>query len=241
MCAFVSAAENVPPPHKLADVGESEKRAGGEGGLPRLPPGRHGLPREFVIKNQRDRIAAGMIQAIAGRGYHDTTVTDIAAAAGLSRRTFYGFYKSKEDCFAATYEQVADFLFAAMAEAGEAERGWPARVRAQLETMLEIFAANPDLVRFALIAPPEAGGEIAAAYRDLLQRLLAMLVAERPKSARRPSEGAEHGLVGGLAALVVDQVRAGEGEELPVLLPDLVELVLTPYLGRERAVKEARA
>jgi AcrR family transcriptional regulator len=232
--------EDAASPLKLPGVGESEKRAGGKGGLPKLPPGRHGLPREFVVKNQRDRIAAGMIQAVVERGYHDTTVADIAAAAGLSRRTFYGFYKSKEVCFAATYQQVADFLFEAMAEAGAGERGWPARVRAQLGAMLEVFAANPDLVGFTLIAPPEAGGEIAAGYRSLLERLVAALVAGRPKSARRPSEGAEHGLVGGLAALVVDQVRAGEGSELPQLLPDLVELVLTPYLGRERAVAEAR-
>lgn len=221
-------------------MGESENRSDGEAGLPRLPPGRHGLPREFVVKNQRDRIAAGLIRAVAERGYHETAVTDIAAAAGLSRRTFYSFYKSKEDCFAATYEQVADFLFAAMAEAGARERGWPAAVRAELATMLEVYAANPDLVRFTLIAPPEAGGAIAASYRALLEQLLTTIAAGRPKSARRPSAGAEHGLVGGLAALIVDKVRAGEGKQLPELLPDLLELVLTPYLGRERAVKEAR-
>jgi hypothetical protein len=34
-------------------------------------------------------------------------------------------------------------------------------------------------------------------------------------------------------------VNAGEGERLVDLLPDLLELVLTPYIGRERAVEEA--
>jgi len=32
-------------------------------GLARLPPGRHGLSREFVTRNQRDRLTAGMIAA----------------------------------------------------------------------------------------------------------------------------------------------------------------------------------
>jgi AcrR family transcriptional regulator len=221
-------------------VNEPERPSPEEGGLPRLPPGRHGLPREFVVKNQRDRLAAGMIQVVAEQGFHETTVTEIAAAAGVSRRTFYGFYKSKRDCFFATHGIVADFLFATMAEAGAGERGWAARVRAELAVLLEVLAANPDLVRFTLVAPPAAGGEITAAYREFLERLLALLGEGRPKSARRPSEAAEHGVVGGLAALLVDKVKAGEGTSLPELLPDLVALVLTPYLGRERALAEAR-
>lgn len=225
--------------HKLARVAESEKHQD-PAGLPRLPPGRHGLPRAFVVKNQRDRIAAGMIAAVAESGYRDTTVTEVAAAAGLSRRTFYGFYKSKEDCFFATFDLVAEFIFSALGEAGEGQRGWPARVRAELDALLEIFAANPDLVRFTLIAPPAAGGEIAAAQRVLLERLLTTLGEGRPKGARKPSTGAEHGLIGGLAALIVDKVKAEQGERLPELLADLVELVLTPYLGRDRALAEAR-
>lgn len=229
-------------------MSESEKPAApagalgdGEPALPRLPPGRHGLPRSFVVKNQRDRIAAGIIAAVAERGYHETTVTAIAAAAGVGRRTFYAYFASKEACFYDAYEIVSDFLFTAMAEAGEGRRGWPATVRAELAALLALFAANPDLLRFTLIAPPAAGGELATAYRGFLERLLAALAEGRPKNARRPSDAAEHGLIGGLAALLVDKVKAGEGKQLPELLPDLTELVLTPYLGRERAIAAARA
>jgi AcrR family transcriptional regulator len=222
-------------------VSESDKPAGGAGeGLPRLPPGRHGLPRSFVVKNQRDRLVAGIIQVVAERGYHPATISQIAAAAGVGRRTFYSFFATKQDAFLASYELVSDFLFASMVEAGEGKRGWPARVRAELEALLEVFAANPDLVRFALIAPPAAGGEIAVAYRGFLERLLEVLGERRPKSVRRPTEAAEHGLIGGLAALLVDKVKAGEGERLSELAPDILELVLTPYLGRQRALAEAR-
>ncbi len=37
------------------------------------------------------------------------------------------------------------------------------------------------------------------------------------------------------------KVEAGEGESLPDLLPDLVELTLAPFLGRAEAVRVARA
>jgi AcrR family transcriptional regulator len=236
-----SDADLTAKPHKLPGVSKPEHPSGdGKAGLPRLPPGRHGLPREFVVKNQRDRLAAGVIQVIAEHGYHEATITQIAAAAGVSRRTFYSYFKTKQESFFDTYQLVSDFLFTAMAEAGETERKWPARVRAELGVLLEALAANPNLVRFTLVAPPAAGGEIAAKHRGFLERLLALLGEGRPKNTRRPSEAAEHGLIGGLAALVVDKVKAGEGERLPELLSDLLELVLTPYLGRERAVAEAR-
>jgi AcrR family transcriptional regulator len=211
-------------------------------GLARLPPGRHGLSREFVAKNQRDRLTAGMIAAVAEHGFHEATITQIAAAAGVSRRTFYGYFASKEECFFDTFGQVAEHLEGAMAGAGEDEAEWPARVRAQLSAMLETFAANPDLARFALIAPPNAGGEIAARYRELLDRLFAILTEGKPPppEAGEPSKAVADGLLGGIVALVVRKVKAGEGEQLTELTPSLLELFLTPYYGQEQAVRLAR-
>jgi len=48
-------------------------------------------------------------------------------------------------------------------------------------------------------------------------------------------------MAGGLAALIVTKVNAGEGERLAELLPELVELVLTPYVGHARAAEQAWA
>ncbi len=208
-------------------------------GLARLPPGRHGLSREFVVKNQRDRLTAGMIAAVAEHGFHEATISQIAAAAGVSRRTFYGYFSSKEECFFDTFGQVAEHLEGTMASAGESEADWPAKLGAQLTALLEIFAANPDLARFLLIAPPSAGGELAARYRDLLDRLFAILVEGKPPppETEEPSRAVTDGLLGGIVALIVRKVKAGEGEELAELTPDLLGLFLAPYYGREEAVR----
>src|SRR5690349_12800776 len=113
------------------------KRAGGkgaDGNLPRLPPGRHGLAREFVVENQRQRIAAGMIQVVVADGYSAATVSSVIAAAGDSRRTFYNYYRDKQDAFFDVYRQVTEFICEAMAAAGAAQKGgWAVRVRAELE------------------------------------------------------------------------------------------------------------
>jgi AcrR family transcriptional regulator len=225
---------------RMAERDEGEN--GGSSRLPRLPSGRHGLSREFVSRNQRDRIAAGMIATVAKHGYHDATITQIAAAAGVSRRTFYTYYSSKEECFFATYDMITRHLRETVDEASRGKAEWPDLVRARLSATLEFFAANPDLARFCLIAPTRAGEEIAGRYQRAANNALAQLTEGKPPepAAKEPSRAVQLSLLGGMAALVVGRVEAGEGERLPELLPDLLELTLAPYLGHEEAVRHAR-
>ena len=210
-------------------------------GLPRLPPGRHGLPRDFVVQNQRDRLAAGIIAAVSEFGYHETTITQIAAAAGVSRRTFYGYFNSKEACYLATFDQIADHLCVAAREAAAAQDEWPARVAAKFAAALEVFSTNPQLARFALAAPPRAGGELTAHYRRALDAALAELTDGLPggAEAQGPSPAVQQSLIGGAVALIVQKLEAGEGERIRDLLPDMVELFLAPFIGRAAAVTVA--
>ena len=210
-------------------------------GLPRLPPGRHGLPRDFVVQNQRDRLAAGIIAAVSEFGYHETTITQIAAAAGVSRRTFYSYFDSKEECFFATFDQITDHLCAAARDAAAGEDEWPAQVAAKIAAALEVFSANPQLARFALAAPPRAGGEVIAYYRRALDGALAGLTDGLPGGeAQRPSPAVQQSLIGGAVALIVQKLEAGEGERIRDLHPDLVELFLAPFVGRAAAAEVAR-
>lgn len=212
-------------------------------GLPRLPPGRHGLARDFVVKNQRDRLTAAIIAVVAEQGYREATVTQICAAAGVSRRTFYSYFSSKEECFLRAFDLIGEHLSEAMGEAGSEGEDWPSRVRERLSALLANFAANPDLARFTLIAPLRAGEGIAGQHRFALERVLRALTEDRPDGdgIRRPSESIEQAVVGGMMALIAREVERGEGNRLGDLLPDLVELFLTPYLGRDKAVRAAQA
>ena len=72
--------------------------------LSRLPPGRHGLPRDFVVHNQRERLIAGLAEAVAEKGYGGTTIADITRHAAVSRRTFYEHFDGKDECFVAAFD-----------------------------------------------------------------------------------------------------------------------------------------
>lgn len=218
------------------------KAAATAGAAPRLPAGRHGLPREFIEQNQRERIITAMVDTVAEKGYNATTVADITKAASVSRRTFYEHFADKEACFMAAYEMVADHIRASMRAAAQAFGEWPQQVRAALATMLRFLAAEPELARLCMVEPVAAGGEIAARYRATMQDFVTILKAGRPAhGGERPlPEATEETLVGGIVSLIVREISAGRTEDLEKLLPDLVELILAPYLGVEDAERLAR-
>lgn len=209
---------------------------------PRLPAGRHGLPREFIAQNQRERIVTALVDTVAERGYNATTVAHITKAASVSRRTFYEHFADKEACFLAAYEMVSDHIRASMQAAAESFEDWPQKVRAALATMLRFLAGEPELARICMIEPVAAGGEIAARHRASMQGFVEILKAGRPEhSGERPlPEATEETLVGGILSLIVREITAGRTEQLENLLPDLVELTLAPYVGAEEAERLAR-
>jgi AcrR family transcriptional regulator len=207
-------------------------------GKDRLPPGRHGLPRVFVAENQRERLLNGVVEAVAEHGYNTTTIAAIAAAAKISRRTFYEYFEGKEDCFAVAYEMIEAHVLESMLAAPGAAEPWPDRVRARLAALLDVLARDAAVARCFLIEPLAAGGEVAARYREAMQ-LLAGALRPEPPPTELNMEVRDQALIGGIATLIVRRLNTTGAQRLPDLLPDLTELALAPYVGREEAKRQA--
>jgi AcrR family transcriptional regulator len=204
----------------------------------RLPPGRHGLPRAVVAENQRERLLDGVVAAVAEHGYNATTISRITAAAKISRRTFYEYFEGKEDCFLAAYEMIEAHVLDSMLAAPGVGEAWPDRVRVRLAALLDVLSRDAAVSRCFLVEPLAAGGEVAARYREAMQ-LLASALRPEPPPADLDMEVRDQALVGGIATLIVRRLNSGGADGLPTLLPDLTELALAPYVGREEAKRLA--
>jgi AcrR family transcriptional regulator len=213
--------------------------------LARLPPGRHGLPREFVTHNQRERLIAGIAEAIAENGYSGTTIAHITRAAAVSRRTFYEHFASKDECFVAAYDTVMKELQERVTDAFEQTDDWPQAIKAGISAMLEFLASEPNLARLCMVEALVAGPAVVERYDAAIQSFVPYFREGRegrPKEVLdRLSATTEEALVGGMVSLISRRIIAGKAEELEDLLPDLVEFTLTPYLGSAEAAEIAKS
>lgn len=208
--------------------------------LARLPAGRHGLPHEFVVHNQRERLIAGLAIAVAEHGFAATTISNITKAAVVSRRTFYEHFESKEDCFLTAYDVVLEQIRERVLAAAEVEEGWAEKVRAGIAALLRFFAAEPELARLGMVESFSAGPQIAERHRQAIESFIPLLRLGRVgllegDDADALPETTEDAIVGGMALLIARRVITGQAERLEELLADLVLFALTPYLGGEAA------
>ena len=188
--------------------------------LPRLSPGRHGMPADIVRAHQRLRLLSAAAAALAEQGYGRLTAARVTELAGVSSRTFYQHFEDLWACVLAAYEEGAARLCAAIERTGEAEAGVAAAI--------EFLAVEPDVARLLSAEPPPQIAALAGARRELVERLGAMLrraLAERDGAT--PLPGLERRLVGAALAIVSTRAATGDPQRLRDLEPELTELLLT--------------
>lgn len=110
-------------------------------------------------RKEQTRVALGdaAVRLFVDQGFDRTTVEDIAAAAGVSRRTFFRYFPTKEAAFFATHDdRFADFV--ALVARGQQRWGvWGACREAFLEVAkrYEADRARSIAWRQVLTATPE--------------------------------------------------------------------------------------
>ncbi|HEY1277303.1 MAG TPA: TetR/AcrR family transcriptional regulator [Thermoleophilaceae bacterium] len=208
-----------------------------------LPPGPHGLSRSFVARNQRERILAAVADATSEAGYGSTSVEDVIARAGVSRRTFYDLFDNKLDAFLAAYDEVVRRLLKGVREADADQTDFAARVTAGLGAFLDSLSASPAFARMCIVEVLAAGPEAVrrrndamAAFRSIIEEEADRLLDRKPHSPV-----AVEMLVGGIYETVYSRIADGRTTDLGDLLPELVYAAVLPHLGEDAAVAARRS
>lgn len=207
--------------------------------MDRLPRGRHGLSPEFVARNQRERLIAGLEQALYEVGYQKTTVALIGQRAAVSKSDFYKHFESKDDCFIAAYDAAVERIRSHVVDGCDAaaSESWPLRVGAALDALLRLFASEPALASIVLVEGLRAGRGVYDRYQGGIESFVGYLregAPELPGGGQVP-EATGEAVVGGVASMLGRRILAGEAEQLDQLFPEILEFVLSAYLGVEEA------
>jgi AcrR family transcriptional regulator len=169
-------------------------------------------------------VAAIAVGLFLDRGFEETTVDDICAAAEISRSTFFRYFPSKEDALFGRSADAGRTLLAALAARPIDEKPWTALRHAFAPRLAEIAQAGEyarRLTRLIVTTPA-----LAARHRDKNAIWLELL---RPEVARRigadPDDGSDprtdaiiSAALGCLDAALTAWTSNDQTRELPELL-----------------------
>lgn len=203
------------------------------GHLDRVPPGHDPFRVELMSRDQRGRMLAATAEAVARRGYRETTVEQIVKGAGVSRATFYEHFANREECLLAVFDEGVARLQERARSAAQGQADWQSQVTAGLAAILDFIAEEPALARTCIVETMSAGPRALERYEAALQSATPFLEAGRELA----EDGGdlpvtlEDSIVGGIVWMVHQRLITDEVSSIPGLLPTMLEFALTPYLG----------
>jgi AcrR family transcriptional regulator len=201
------------------------------------------VTRTNAHADQRRRILRAVAELVAERGYNNLTVELIVKRAHVSYKTFYKHFSGTEESFLALFDRAFESAERTIRERLDAEAGdWPEQVAVALRTWIELILADPNLARAVIVEAPTVGPGIGERYDRAIKAFAELFSAGRrlnPRGAELPPT-IEEILAGSIFWSAYQRLIVGEEERLPDLLPELLELVLAAYLGRDEAARIAR-
>lgn len=208
----------------------------------RLPSGQHDLSRSYVQGSQRDRLLDAVAE-LAAEDFARLSIPAIAKRAGISYATFYEMFATKQEAFLAAVATAAEHWLALSDRAYRAQDRWPAGIAAGIHVLLAAIAAEPAYAGCALVELASAGPQALSVQEQITRTYTAYL---RPgyklaaHSRRHVPQVAGEAIAGGIWQLIHREVAAGRAQQLPLLAPAAIFLVLTPFLGAGEATRVAR-
>lgn len=193
-----------------------------------------------MTESQRSRIHQAMIEVVSERGYPETRVVDVIGVAGVSRKTFYELFDSKEDCFLAAYDVLLGNLLSEATSGYESRprARWAEKVGLALQALLGHLAAHPAEAHFAIVEVLAAGPKALARRDAALRQFTGFIEAGRAETSVELPGITSLAVAGGVNELLYSEILHGAAARLPSRLPDLVFWIALPFLGAEGAAAE---
>ncbi|HXF30173.1 MAG TPA: TetR/AcrR family transcriptional regulator [Solirubrobacterales bacterium] len=197
---------------------------------------------EQVAANQRARLEAAMIEAVARHGYAAVTLRELVGLAGVSKQTFYQHFESKQDCFLATFDAIVTEALKRVGGAYRAQTKGDFRERllAALHAFMDLVVQAPEAA--ALVGVESLTlGSAGVGHRERGSEPFEEMVKQSFQHSRSRidvSETMVRAVVGGWRGVVYHRLRDGREGELPGLVPELVDWALC-YQRRPSAALNA--
>lgn len=169
-------------------------------------------PAPLATRLVQAKVVAAAAVVFSRLGFSAARVEDVLEAAGIARRTFYKYFRGKEDVLLALYELATTEILRAATSTGGAD-GLSA-VRTTLDAYLDYHVENAALVRVLVEQAMHADSPLSPARRRFREGLVSVLdraVREATGAAYDPLLYAA--LVSALEGLSLDLLARGASRD----------------------------
>lgn len=196
--------------------------------------------KALVTSPKRQRILAGMLEAVGAEGYAQASVRSVLDRTGLYRQAFYDNFADKQDCYLQAYDAGIGRIEGEIREAVDGTADWRPALRAGLAALLDFLEAEPDVGR-ALLVEVHAAGPEALAKRDAavrrVGRYLDLARSGGDGEALAPAIASE-AVAAGVHSVLHARLAARNDGGFRQLLPEFMYIAVLPYYGTEAASAE---
>lgn len=130
-------------------------------------------------KASKARLLSVAASEFARRGYHDTKISDIVAAAGLTQPAFYLYFSSKDAIFSELtqtfHNRMRTLIKNSLLDSGVEKESVYTQIVTKLEMFFDFLATEPDITRIGLFIDPNRAEIIA----EMVQMIQGNLVKEQ--------------------------------------------------------------
>jgi AcrR family transcriptional regulator len=212
----------------------SERARRAEG---RLPSGRSALPRQFIVKSQRERIVDATAAIVAEKGLAALTIPEIARRANISHQTFYDIYSSKDEAFLGAQKVGMHQALSIAVEAYQHQQqeggDWPCAARAGLRALVDYLASEPAHAHLSIVDTFAACPKAIEIRDSTLQAFGAYFQPGYELARGRVEVPAIAGeaIAGGVWQVLHHYVENDCVAELPGASAQLTYFALAPFVG----------
>lgn len=183
----------------------------------------------------RRRLFEGMARALAQQGWVDCTIADIVREAGVSKRTFYEHFQTKNDCLVALYESASRNALRHLDSVLDPNRHWQDQVEAAMTAYLGVLAENPIMLRALFIDILGLGAQGLAARRRVNEAIADFLlgVVNPARDSAVMTSSMAMAVVGGINELVLQLIEQDQIHEIQSITHTTSALIRA-VVGTER-------
>jgi AcrR family transcriptional regulator len=193
-----------------------------------------------VSAGPRERLREAMLDLVSSQGYRETSLEEVAAAAGMGRQELDELYPSKEALAVEVLEERSKDCFRVVMGAYESEAQWPDSLRAGAYAMADWMEAHPREVRYGPVEMLWAGEQAQVQREIAFQRFRGMIEDGRSRLADPDSlpDSTPDLVIGSAVKMLTERAMEGGAIDFHRMVPHLMAIAVRPFLGEEAAAQE---